>query len=209
MAPRDPYLARINRALRDLGSSVSLEIAPSGGRLRLRASLPLPDGGWKQRRISTALPYLSGVDQARQLAEELGRDLELHRRGLETFPLDRWLQPSKTQPESAGGVSGREALRRTEAWWRQQRRRGPSADVSWATTYAAPLRPLLEQETITIETLRAVVESKEVGSCSRRKAALATTAVAQALEMGPDAVQELRDLGKGSSPIETLWPQGQ
>ena len=29
MAPRDPYLARINRALRELGSSVSLEVSPS------------------------------------------------------------------------------------------------------------------------------------------------------------------------------------
>lgn len=81
MARLDPYLTRINRALRDLGSSVSLEVSPSGGRMRLRASLPLPDGSWKQRRISTAFPYPSGVDQARQLAEELGRDLELHRRG--------------------------------------------------------------------------------------------------------------------------------
>jgi len=54
MAGRDPYLTRINRALRDLGSSVSLEVSPSGGRVRLRASLPLPDGSCKQRRISTA-----------------------------------------------------------------------------------------------------------------------------------------------------------
>jgi integrase len=207
MAPRDPYLARINRALRDLGSSVTLEISPSGGRLRLRASLPLPDGGWKQRRITTAFPYPSGVDQARQLAEELGRDLELHRRGLETFPLDRWLQSTKAQQGNTEGISGLEALRRTENWWRQQRRRGPSADVSWTTTYAAPLRPLLAQENVSIETLRAVVESKEVGSCSRRKAALAATAVAQALEMGPDAVQELRELGKGYSPLKDAAPR--
>ncbi len=81
MAGLDPYLTRISRALRDLGSNVSLEVSPSGGRMRLRASLPLPDGRWKQRRINTVFLYPSGVDQARQLAEELGRDLELHRRG--------------------------------------------------------------------------------------------------------------------------------
>ena len=37
----------------------------------------------KQRRISTGLAYPAEVEQARKLAEELGRDLELHRRGLE------------------------------------------------------------------------------------------------------------------------------
>ncbi|MCX5945985.1 MAG: integrase [Cyanobacteria bacterium] len=155
MAGRDPYLTRINRALRDLGSSVSLEVSPSGARMRLRASLPLPDGSWKQRRISTVFPYPSGVDQARQLAEELGRDLELHRRGLEAFPCERWLQAIKMQGPTTEGISGSEALRRTEAWWTQQRKRGPSADVTWATAYAGPLKPLLPQRAVTIETLPA------------------------------------------------------
>lgn len=207
MATRDPYLARINRALRDLGSAVSLEVSPSGGRLRLRASLPMPDGSWKQKRISTACPYPAGVDQARQLAEELGRDLELHRRGLEQFPIERWLQPSKPPGESSDAVSGQEAVSRTENWWRQQRKRGPSADVTWSTTYAAPLRPLLGQRAVTMDTLRAVVEGKPVGSCSRRKAALAATAVAQALDMGGEAVQELRALGKGYSPLKDAAPR--
>lgn len=85
MAPRDPYLARINRALRDLGSTVTLEVSPSGGRLRLRATVPLPDGSWKQRRIATPFPYPAGVEQARELAEQLGKDLELHRRGSMLF----------------------------------------------------------------------------------------------------------------------------
>jgi len=207
MARLDPYLTRINRALRDLGSSVSLEVSPSGGRMRLRASLPLPDGSWKQRRISTAFPYPSGVDQARQLAEELGRDLELHRRGLEAFPFERWLQAIKMQSPTTAGISGSEALRRTETWWTKQRKRGPSADVTWLTAYAGPLKPLLPQRDVTIETLRALVASKPVGSCSRRKAALAATAVAQALEMGTDAVQELRVLGKGYTPLKDAAPR--
>ena len=181
MAGRDPYLTRINRALRDLGSSVSLEVSPSGGRMRLRASLPLPDGSWKQRRISTVFPYPSGVDQARQLAEELGRDLELHRRGLEAFPCERWLQASKMQGPTTEGISGSEALRRTEAWWTQQRKRGPSADVTWATAYAGPLKPLLPQRAVTIETLRALVASKPV--------------------------QELRGLGKGYTPLKDAAPR--
>lgn len=207
MAGRDPYLTRINRALRDLGSSVSLEVSPSGAKLRLRASLPLADGSWKQRRITTAFPYPSGVDQARELAEQLGKDLELHRRGLETFPCDRWLQATQMVGPTTDGISGLEALRRTEAWWIQQRKRGPSADVTWATTYAGPLKPLLPQRDVTFDTLRALVASKPIGSCSRRKAALAATAVAQALEMGTDAVQELRGLGKGYTPLKDAAPR--
>ncbi len=207
MTVRDPYLTRINRALRDLGSSVSLEVSPSGARLRLRASLPLPDGSWRQRRISTVFPYPSGVDQARQLAEELGRDLELHRRGLETFPFERWVQATQVAPPTTDGISGVEALRRTEAWWAQQRKRGPSADVTWATAYAGPLKPMLPQRDVTLDTLRALVASKPVGSCSRRKAALAATAVAQALEMGTDAVQALRGLGKGYTPLKDAAPR--
>lgn len=112
MAGRDSYLTRINRALRDLGSSVSLEVSLSGGRMRLRASLPLSDGSWKQRRISTAFPY------------------------------ERWLQATKMQGLTTAGISGSEALWRTETWWTKQRKRGPSADVTWATAYAGPLKPL-------------------------------------------------------------------
>lgn len=65
MAGRDASLRRINRLLRDLGSSVSLDVSSSGAKLRLQASLPLPDGSWKQRCITTAFPYPSDVDQAR------------------------------------------------------------------------------------------------------------------------------------------------
>ena len=83
---RDPYLTRVNRAIKDLGCAVAIEISPSGKRLRLRATLPLPDGSWKQLRISTQIAYPSGVEQARKLAEELGRDMELHRMGLDPFP---------------------------------------------------------------------------------------------------------------------------
>jgi hypothetical protein len=148
MAPRDPYLARINRALRDLGSTVTLEVSPSGGRLRLRATVPLPDGSWKQRRIATPFPYPAGVEQARELAEQLGKDLELHRRGLNAFPCDRGLRPLQSQGTSGDGISGTQALSRTELWWKQQRRRGASSDVTWATAYQAPLRPLLHQEAV-------------------------------------------------------------
>lgn len=207
MAPRDPYLARINRALRDLGSTVTLEVSPSGGRLRLRATVPLPDGSWKQRRIATPFPYPAGVEQARELAEQLGKDLELHRRGLNAFPCDRWLRPLQGQGTSGDGISGTQALSRTELWWKQQRRRGASSDVTWATAYQAPLRPLLHQEAVTEGTLRALVESKPMGSCARRKAALAATAVAQALEMGPDVVRQLRELGRGYSPLKDAAPR--
>ncbi|MCS5691424.1 hypothetical protein NZK33_05425 [Cyanobium sp. FGCU-6] len=140
--------------------------------------------------------------QARELDAERGRDPNLHRRGLEAFPFERWLQPSRTPGQGDSGISGQEANSRAEAWWRQQRRRGPSADVTWEATDAAPLRPLPSQKAVTIDTLRALVHSKPTGNRSRSKAALAATAVAQALDMGSEAVQELRGLGKGYSPLQ-------
>jgi integrase len=79
--------------------------------------------------------------------------------------------------------------------------------VTWATAYAGPLKPLLPQRDVTLATLRALVASKPIGSCSRRKAALAATAVAQALDMGTDAVQELRGLGKGYTPLKDAAPR--
>lgn len=202
MPPKDPYLARVNRALRALGASVSMEVSPSGGRLRLRGTLPTADGTWKQRRIATAFPYPAGIDQARELAEQLGQDIELHRRGLQPFPFDRWAQAGAGSSNCAAreSISGHEAIRRTEIWWHERRQRGPKSAVSWATAYGGPLRPLLQQQDVTLNILTALVASKPVGGCARRKAALAATAVAQALAMGMEAVQELRDLGKGYSP---------
>ena len=105
-------------------------------------------------------------------------------RGLETFPFERWLQTTQTAGPTGEGISGLEALRRTEAWWIHQRKRGPSEDVTWDTSYAGPLKPLLPQRDVSLDTLSALVACKPVGSCSRRKAALAANAVAQALQMG-------------------------
>jgi hypothetical protein len=53
MPSRGLYLTRVNRALKDLGCAVAIEVAPSGKRLRLRSTLALPDGSLKQQRIST------------------------------------------------------------------------------------------------------------------------------------------------------------
>jgi hypothetical protein len=90
MPPRDPYLTRVNRALKALGCGVAIQVALSGKRLRLRSTLPLPGGSWKQRRITTLIAYPPGLEQARELVEELGRDIELHRMGLDPSLFDRW-----------------------------------------------------------------------------------------------------------------------
>jgi hypothetical protein len=39
-----------------------------------------------QQRISTQIAYPAGLEQARKLAEELGRDMELNRMGLYPCP---------------------------------------------------------------------------------------------------------------------------
>jgi hypothetical protein len=165
MASRDPYLARANRALKDLGCAVQIEVVPSGKRFRLRATLPHSDGDWRQQRISTPFPYPMGIEQARKLAEQLGKDIELHRMGLDPFPTERWFgDASKVAGAPAGGINGIAALRLTEIWWSKQRKRGVSADVSWATDYVAPLKSLLDQEVVDRRVLKALVESTEAGS---------------------------------------------
>ena len=198
----------MNRALKDLGCAVQIEVVPSGKRIRLRATLPHSDGGWKQQRISTPFPYPLGIEQARKLAEQLGKDMELHRMGLEPFPAERWFgDAGKVAGAEAAGISGTEALRRTEIWWSQQRKRGVSADVSWATDYVAPLKPLLDQEVVDRRVLKALVESTKVGTRSRRRASIATVAVARAIELGPEVVLELKELGKGYSPQKNAAPR--
>ena len=134
MASRDSCLARINGGLKPLGCTAAIEVSPSGKRIRLRATLPTPEGVWKQLRISTDLRYPWGIEQARKLAEQLSKDAELHRMGLEPFPFDRWFEgASMCGDDEDQAVSGLEAVRRPERWWSQQRRRGESAAVSWAT----------------------------------------------------------------------------
>ena len=155
---------------------------PSGQRLRLRGTLPCPDGSWKRQRISTEIPYPIGIDLARKLArklaEKLGHDLQLFRMGLQAFPFEQWFGDISPAGEgSKTSISGNAALSRTERWWRNQRKRGVSADVSWATDYAVPLKPLLDQPAVDLRVLRALVESKEVGSRSRRRASIAAVAV--------------------------------
>ena len=39
-----------------------------------------------QQRISTQIAYPAGLEQARKLAEELGRDMEPHRMALDLCP---------------------------------------------------------------------------------------------------------------------------
>lgn len=170
--------------------------------------MPLPDRSWKQQRISTPITYPADLEQARKLAEEVGRDLELHRMGLDPFPFKRWFADSQNSVGNADeAIKGVEAIRRTQQQWGQQRRRGVSAAVSWATDYASPLQPLLSMESVALKVLTALVESKEVGSRGRRRASIAAVAVARALEMGPDAVQKLKVLGKGYSPQKDAAPR--
>jgi hypothetical protein len=45
------------------------------------------------------------LEQARKLAEELGRDIELHRMGLDPFRFNRWFdEPKESVGASSAGV---------------------------------------------------------------------------------------------------------
>ena len=75
----DSWLDRQNRALRDQGYKVSMDLHQ--GMVRLRATLPPkpsdPSGSpWKQRRISTGLRYPDQVSEAVNQAEKSGSDIE-------------------------------------------------------------------------------------------------------------------------------------
>jgi hypothetical protein len=166
----DPYLSKLNRALKDLGGAVSLEVSQSGRSIRLRGTLPTPEGKWSRQRISTPWPYPAGLQQARQRAEQLGRDLQLHRMGIETFPFQQWKAGEVATNAQDSAVSGMEAIRLTERWWQSQRKRGPSAPTTWAKDYAEPLAPLRDLRVVTLESLKALVSSREPGSRTRRRA---------------------------------------
>ncbi len=192
----DPYLTRINNALRQLGMRVALELTPNGQRLRLRATVPTTGGPWRQRRISTRLAYPQDIDAARELAEQLGNDLIAAKAGL-LFPFDRWTDPDRAL--LAGEcITGREAFAKTEQWWRSRRKR-PGGDDGWRVDYAIPLRHLQTVDVVTEDTLRSLVQITQQGTRTRQRAANAAAAVAQALAMGPELVAELRELGRGYS----------
>lgn len=197
----------MNRALKDLGCAVSLELSPSGRTIRLRGTLPTPEGKWTRQRISTPLPYPAGLEQGRQLAEQLGRDLQLHRMGIESFPFERWKAVSAPQGKQEAPITGLAAIKLTEKWWQGQRKRGGSALTTWAKDYAEPLAPLLNVQAVNLESLKALVICREPGSRSRRRAALAASAAAQSLELGLEAVQQIRALGKGYSPQKDAAPR--
>lgn len=62
-------------------------------------------------------------------------------------------------------------------------------------------------EQIDLKVLTALIESKEVGSRNRRRASVATVAVARAIELGPDAVQTLKELDKGYTQQKDAAPR--
>lgn len=192
----EPYLSRINRGLRSLGIGVSLELTPNGQRIRLRATMPTRAGSWTRQRVSTRMGYPGDVEDAKALAEALEGDLRLARLG-QPFPFERWTGARQTLEGER--ISGREALALTESWWRERRRR-PGGDDSWRVDYQQPLQPLLGVETVTAATLRDVVLVTAQGTRTRQRAANAAAAVAQALAMPVEMLEELRTLGRGYSP---------
>ena len=192
----DPYLARVNVALRALGSRVSLELTPNGQTIRLRATLPTPDGTWTRQRISTRLAYPQDIEAAQALAEALALDLRRAKAGV-PFPFDRWTGDRAVLAGET--VSGHEAINRTERWWRSQRTAPGNGDDTWQLSYAQPLRPLLKVEVVTADVLKAMVTMKPRGSRARQKVAAAVGLVAKALAMPADLAVELHKSGIGYS----------
>ena len=208
------WLERQNRALRDRGYRVSLDL--HDGMVRLRATLPPKPSEpastpWKQRRISTGLRYPDQASESVMQAEKLGAAIERTLRTKETFDWGPWETTRRGTSRSPIGstpvISGHDAIRQTETWWNQQRRRSASAATTWDVDYARPLRPLLTIPDLQPEHLIHLVSATELGTRSRRRASQAAATVAQALEMSADVQQQIRQLGKGYSPTTDTTPR--
>jgi integrase len=208
------WLDRQNRALRDRGYKVSLDLHE--GMVRLRATLPpkpseAAASPWKQRRISTGLRYPDQASEAVTQAEKLGAAIEKTLRAQESFDWSPWERPSRGSKRlalvSTNVISGVDAVRQTETWWSQQRKRGVSAPTTWAVDYARPLRPLLTIPDLQPEHLIHLVSATDLGTRSRRRCSHAAATVAKALGMSADLEQQLRSLGGGYSPTTHTAPR--
>ena len=185
------------------------------GMVRVRANLPPkpsepPSSPWKQRRISTGLRYPDQASEAVTQAEQLGAAIERTLRTQEPFdwtPWERSIQGRRTPIGATPVVSGLDALRQTQSWWSQQRKRSGSAETTWDVDYAKPLKPLLGIPDLKPEHLIHLVEAAELGSRSRRRCSQAAATVAKALGMSADVQQQLRTLGKGYSPTTHTTPR--
>lgn len=211
---QDGWLDRQNRALRDRGYRVSLDLHQ--GMVRLRATLPPkssePTGTqWKQRRISTGLQYPDQASEAVNQAEKLGADIEKAIRTQQPFDWNSWERPSRGARRIPGGskpiISGVDAVRQTELWWVKQRKRSVSAATTWDVDYARPLRPVLLIADLQPEDLVHLVSATELGSKTRQRCSRAAATVAKVLGLSTDFQQEIRSLGKGYSPTTDTAPR--
>jgi len=211
---QDGWLERQNRALRDRGYKVSLDLHL--GMVRLRATLPPKPSEpaatpWKQRRISTGLRYPDQALEAVTQAEKLGAAIERTLRTKQPFDWSPWDRPSRGTKRTPVGtnpvISGVDALRQTEQWWVQQRKRSGSAATTWDVDYARPLRPLLQIPDLQPEHLIHLVSATELGTRSRRRSSQAAATVAKALGLSADLQQQIRELGKGYSPTTDTAPR--
>jgi len=211
---QDGWLERQNRALRDRGHKVSLDLHQ--GMVRLRATLPpkpseLSGTDWKQRRISTGLRYPDQASEAITQAEKLGAAIERTLRTQEPFDWIPWERSSRGSKRTPGGIrptiSGVDAIRQTEEWWFQQRKRSASAATTWDVDYARPLRPLLKIDDLQPEHLIHLVSATEQETRSRRRASQAAATVAKVLGMSAEIQQQIRELGQGYSPTTDTAPR--
>lgn len=213
---RDPdaWLAKQNRALRDRGYKVSLELHQ--GLVRLRATLPPKpsepaNSPWKQRRISTGLLYPEQASEAVSQAEKLGGALERTNRTKEAFDWTTWDRPARGGKRLALGtqpsLSGADALSRTEQWWLSQRKRSASEATTWDVDYARPLRPLLKIADLQPEHLIHLVSATTVGTRARQRCSRAAACVAKVIGCSTDLQRQIRDLGKGYSQTTDTAPR--
>ena len=211
---QEGWVERQNRALRDRGYQVSLDLHQ--GMVRLRATLPPKPSEpltspWKQRRISTGLRYPDQASDVVKKAELLGACIEKAKRTKEPFDWRLWdssqsgyrhhLDPARPL------FTGVDALRQTEICWYQKRKRSVSADTTWAVDYAAPLKPLLLIPDLQPEHLINLVEATTPSTRTRRRCSHAAATLATAIGFSAEVQQNLRTMGRGYSPTTDTAPR--
>jgi hypothetical protein len=212
---QDGWLERQNRALRDRGYKVSLDLHQ--GMVRLRATLPPkpsePAGtDWKQRRISTGLRYPDQASEAVTQAEKLGAAIEKDTRTQQPFDWSPWERPSRGSKRTPVGtkpvISGVDAFRQTELWWVQQRKRS----VSCTHHLGCGLRQTLASSAGQIPDLQPehlihLVSATELGSKTRRVAVEPPQLSPRCWGFQPTSSNRSESLGKGYSPTTDTAPR--
>ncbi|MDS3862003.1 site-specific integrase [Thermosynechococcaceae cyanobacterium BACA0444] len=184
-------LSRINQANGRLKSSkVGVQIQAQGDRLYLRATLPSKSGDKPAHQQRIALGVMAnpaGVSFAEKEARKVGLMLAEN-----TFTWDKYQKQSRPDQVS-------DWIERFEAHYFKTRERNDKTLTTWKGDYLKILKLLPQEQPLTVEALRAVIDSTPLNSKTRKRACMVASALAKFAELPLD----VQGLGGNYSPKRT------